>query len=76
MCDRAGVFGKNPHLAKMTKNGQKWPKKWFLDFLRKSRHYICLEFVESSYGSLTFCENCMLGKNFVLQLQPKIVLGQ
>ena len=26
MCGRAGFFGKNPHRAKMTKNGQKWPK--------------------------------------------------
>ena len=26
MCDRARFFGKNPHRAKMTKNGQKWPK--------------------------------------------------
>ena len=26
MCDRAEFFGENPHGAKMTKNGQKWPK--------------------------------------------------
>ena len=26
MCDRAGFLEKNFHLAKMTKNGQKWPK--------------------------------------------------
>ena len=45
-------------------------KTWFLDFLGKLYHYFCLEFVlnESSYGSLTFCENCMLGKNLVLKL--------
>ena len=24
--------------AKMTKNGQKWSKTWFLDFFKKSRH--------------------------------------
>ena len=29
---RARFFWKNPHRAKMTKNG---PKTWFLDFLRK-----------------------------------------
>ena len=63
------------------KNDQKW-SKWtktcFLEFLRKSHHQFCLEFVlnESSYGSLTFCENCMLGKNLVLKLQPKMALGQ
>ena len=32
MCDRVGFFGKNPHWAKMVKNG---PKTWFLDFLKK-----------------------------------------
>ena len=26
LCVTAGFFGKNPHWAKMTKNGQKWPK--------------------------------------------------
>ena len=31
----AGLFGKNPYLAKMTKNG---PKTWFLHFLRTLRH--------------------------------------
>ena len=27
VCDRAGFFGKNPHQAKMTKNGQKMVEK-------------------------------------------------
>ena len=45
MCDRAGFFGKNPHRAKMTENGQKWPKNMVLDFLGKLRHQFCLEFV-------------------------------
>ena len=36
MCDRAGVFGKNIHQAKMIKNGQKCsPKTGFLDFFGK-----------------------------------------
>ena len=42
VCDRARFLGKNRHQAKMVKNG---PKTWFLDFLRKSRHQFCLEFV-------------------------------
>ena len=30
LCDRAGFFGKNPHLEKMAKNGQKClPKQGF-----------------------------------------------
>ena len=35
MCDRAGFFGKNPHLAKMTKNGQKWPKNMVFGLFKK-----------------------------------------
>ena len=31
----AGLFGKNPYRAKMTKNG---PKTWFLHFLRTLSH--------------------------------------
>ena len=26
MCDRTRFLGKNPHPAKMTKTGQKWPQ--------------------------------------------------
>ena len=45
MCNSAGIFGKNPHRAKipkMVKNGQ---KTGFLDFLRKSCNQFCLEFL-------------------------------
>ena len=35
MCDRAEFFGKNPHCAKMTKNGQKWPKNMVSGPFRK-----------------------------------------
>ena len=35
MCDRAGFFGKNPHWAKMTKNGQKWPKNMVFGLFKK-----------------------------------------
>ena len=35
MCDRAGFFEKNPHRAKMTKNGQKWPKNRVLGLFKK-----------------------------------------
>ena len=35
MCDRARFFGKNPHWAKMTKNGRKWPINRVLGLLKK-----------------------------------------
>ena len=35
MCDRANFFGKNTHLAKMTKNGQKWPKNRVFGLFKK-----------------------------------------
>ena len=35
MCDRAGFFGKNPHRAKMTKNGQEWPKNRVFGLFKK-----------------------------------------
>ena len=35
ICDRAGFFGKNPHRAKTTENGQKWPKNMGFGLFRK-----------------------------------------
>ena len=35
MCDRAGFFGKNPHRAKMTQNGQKWTKNMVPGLFKK-----------------------------------------
>ena len=35
MCDRAGFFGKNPHQAKTTKNGQKWSKNRVFGLFKK-----------------------------------------
>ena len=35
MCDRTRFFGKNPHWAKMTKNGQKWPKNMVFGLFKK-----------------------------------------
>ena len=35
MCNRAGFFGKNPHWAKMTKNGQKCPKNRVFGLFKK-----------------------------------------
>ena len=35
MCDKAGFLGKNPHQAKMTKNGQRWPKNRVFGLLKK-----------------------------------------
>ena len=33
--DRAGFFGKKLHWAKMTKNGQKWPKNMVFGLFKK-----------------------------------------
>ena len=35
MCDKAGFLGKNPHQAKMTQNGQRWPKNTVFGLLKK-----------------------------------------
>ena len=35
MCDKAGFFGKNPHWAKLTKNGEKWPKNRVFGLFKK-----------------------------------------
>ena len=70
MSDLVGVFGKNLHRAKMTKNCQKWPKNRVFGLFKKIMSLvlsgICVK--ESSYVSLTLGENCMLGKNLVLKL--------
>ena len=61
----------------MTKNAQKWPKYMIFGLFKKilslvlSR--ICVN--ESPSDSLTFCENCMLGKNLVSQVIAKIGSG-
>ena len=36
MCDRAGFFGKNPHWAKMTKNGRKRSKNKVFGLFKKN----------------------------------------
>ena len=60
-CVTARSFGKNPHQAKMTKNGQKWPKNMVFGLFRKITSLvqsgICVK--ERSYGSSTYCENFM-----------------
>ena len=35
MCDRARFFWENPHWAKMTKNGQKWPQNIVFGLFKK-----------------------------------------
>ena len=35
MRDRTGMFGKNPHLVRITKNGQKWPKNMASGLFKK-----------------------------------------
>ena len=40
MCDRAGFFRKNPHRAKMTKNGQKWPQDRVFGLLKKIKSLV------------------------------------
>ena len=34
-CDRVGFFEKNPHRAKLTKNGQKWLKNMVFGLFQK-----------------------------------------
>ena len=78
MRDRTGFFGKNPHLAKMTENCQKWSKNMVFGLFRKITLLVLskISVKWSCYGSSTFCKNPMLGKNLVLNLQPKMSLGQ
>ena len=65
MCDRAEFFGKNPHRAKIAKNGQKWPQNRVFGLFKKIMLLvlsgICVK--RKFYGSLTFCEKCLLRKN-------------
>ena len=76
--DRAFFFIINPHLAKMTKNGQNGSKTGFLDFLRKS--LVC-SLVWSRIGvkwkflwSINILWKLCLGKNLILKLlHPKIL---
>ena len=66
--DRAGFFGKRTHWSKMTRNGEKWHKNMVFGLFKKNTSLVLsgIYVNESSYGSLTFWENCMLGKNLVL----------
>ena len=71
----------NQAFWKKISNGQKWPKMcpktWFLDILRTSCHYFCLEIVlnESSYSLLTFCETACLGKTWFSSYSQKWLLA-
>ena len=80
MCDRAGFFGKNPHRAKMTKNGQKWSMSlvlsgicvkrkflWFINILRKLHAW------EKS-GSQVIAKNCSRPMRFQYSLIVNILL--
>ena len=43
MCDRAGFFEKSPYRAKMTKNGQKWPKNMVFGLFKKITYLVLSE---------------------------------
>ena len=48
---------------KKSSSGKNDPETWFWNFLRKKKSLVLSGIcVKSSYGSLTFCENHMLGK--------------
>ena len=77
MCDRGGYFGKSPHRAKMTENGQKC---FFLVFgLFKKFALLVLSGICVKRKFLSFTnilQNSMLGKNLVLKLKPEMALAQ
>ena len=60
------------------KIGQKWPKNMVFGLFKEIMSLvfsgICVN--QSSYGSLTSCKSCMLGKNLVLKLKTNMALGQ
>ena len=72
VCDRAGFFGKNPHWAKMTKNGQKWPKNRVFGLFKKIMSLvlsgICLK------QKFLWFHNII--RKLVLKLQLKMAFGQ
>ena len=61
MCDRAGLFGKNPHWAKMVKNGQKWPKNRVFGLFKK---------IMSLVLSLVLTPPPPPRKNYLQKVQP------
>ena len=56
----------------LEKNGKKWPKNMVFELFKKVSSLV----LSSIHGSLTSCENRMLGKNLVLKLKTKKALGQ
>ena len=77
MCVRVRFFFKNPLLAKMTKNGRRWPKIEVKEFFRKIYSLVLSgNDVEWKYlWLLAFCQNRIFGKNLVLKLWPKMLLA-
>ena len=43
MCDKAGSFEKKTHWAKMTKNGEKWPKNMVFGLFKKTMSLVLSE---------------------------------
>ena len=81
---RAGFFSgewfrKNHRQARTTKNAQKGPKSscCFLLFKKiKSAVLSGILVKKNSHGRLAFCENCIPGKNLVLNFWPKMAPDQ
>ena len=61
----AGFFGKNPHQAKMNKNGRNFPQNMVFGLFKRFMSLVLSGFcVKRKFlGSLTFWKNCMLGNN-------------
>ena len=78
MCDRAEVFRKNPHQAKMTKNGQKWPKNRVFGLFKKIMLLvlppICVK--RKFFWSINILQKLHAWEKSGSQVIAKIALGQ
>ena len=71
------IFLKNPHWAKMTKNGQKWPKNRVFGLFKKIRSLV-LSGINVKRKFLWFINilRKLHAKNLVLKLYSKMALGK
>ena len=64
VCDRARFFGKNPHPAKTTKNGRKFPKNMVFGLFKKITSLVLFGIcVKSKFvWFINILQNTCLGK--------------
>ena len=77
MCVRVRFFLKNPLLAKMTKNGRRWPKIGVKEFFRKIYSLVLSgNDVEWKYlWPFSILPKSHIWENLVLKLWPKMLLA-